>query len=213
MKKVTLPVLALAALIIASCAKEKDGYDKNLTQDTWTLSTAKTVNQTITGNVYTDGTSNTTSTQTVTTEISSGSSTETNYQLDQEDGTTDQFTRLTQVSDFSLTYKFDKEGTYTANRSEKLRSNTTEATGVPPTTVTVTTQAAISSNTGLWNWNNTADQKSILSFDLGSLQVVKISKSELHLKVSTSATDITKPSSAKTKTVTNTQTVDLTMTR
>jgi hypothetical protein len=213
MKKIILPVLALAALIVTSCAKEKDGYDKNLTSDTWNLSTATIVNKTITANVYSDGTDNTTVTSTNTTEISGGVSSREEYNLNQEVGSTDLFTRQIDKSDFSLSYKFEKEGTYKADRTEKLTSVTNESTGTPSSTVTVTNQPATSSNTGLWNWNNTGDQKSILTFDLGSLQVEKITKSELSLKLNTSETEVTKPNSALTKTVTKTNTVSITMTR
>lgn len=213
MIKATLPVLALTALILASCAKEKDGYDKNLTQDTWALSSANVVNTTVTKNVYTDGTPNTTSTQTSTNIIENGSSSEENYSLNQEVGLPDFFTKSTQVSDFSLTYKFEKEGTFQSDRSNELKSTTTESTGVPASTITVTSEPTVSSNTGIWNWNNTGDQKSILTFDLGSLQVDEISKSELNLKLNTSSTEITKPNSAQTKTETNTRTISINMTK
>ena len=213
MKKVTLPALALAALIVASCAKKKDGYDKNLTKDTWTLSTAKVVNETIEKNEYTNGTPNTTTTQRTTTTISGGESSVEQYQLQQEVGSADLFQKQTQVSELSLTYKFEQDGSYTADRTEKLKSVTTESTGNPPATVTVTADATTSKNTGLWSWANTGDQKSILSFDLGALQVESITKSELVLKLNTSSTDVSKPSSAQTKTETQTNTVEITMTR
>jgi len=213
MKKATLPVLALAALIIASCAKEKDGYDKNLTKDTWTLSTAKTVNETITKKVYTNGDPNTTDTERNTTTISGGESSSEQYQLSQETGSADFFTKQTTVSAISLTYKFEEDGNFQADRSTTLKSTTTESTGIPATTVTVTADPAVSTNTGLWSWQNTGDQKSILSFDLGALQVVTISKSELTLKLNTSSTDVTKPSSSQTKTVTTTTTVDITFSK
>lgn len=213
MKKATLPVLALAALIIASCAKEKDGYDKNLTKDTWTLSTATTVNETVTKRVFTNGDPNTTNTQRTTTTISGGQSSVEDYELDQETGTADFFTKLTTVSALSLTYKFEEDGNFQADRSTTLKSTTTESTGNPATTVTVTAEPSVSTNTGLWSWQNTGDQKSLLSFDLGSLQVITISKSELTLKVNTSSTSVTKPSSSETKTVTSTNNVDITFTK
>lgn len=213
MKKVTLPALALAALIVASCAKEKDGYDKNLTKETWNLSTAKVVNENIEKNDYTNGTANTIHTERSTTTITGGQASAEQYQLDQEVGTADLFQKQTKVSELALTYKFEQDGSYTSNRTEKLKSVTTSSTGNPESTVTVTTDATTSQNTGLWSWANTGDQKSILSFDLGSLQVESISKSELVLKLNTSSTDVSKPSSAQTKTETQTSSIEITMTR
>ena len=213
MRKITLPVLALAALIVTSCAKEKDAYDKNLTKDTWTLSSAKIVKEDIVKNDYTDGTDNTTHTERNTTTIGSGEATIEQYELDTEVGSADFFQRGTQVSSLSLTYKFEQDGNYTSNRTEQLKSTSTESTGNPVTTLTVTAQPTTSSNTGLWSWQNTGDQKSILSFDLGALQVESISKDELVLKLNTSNTEVSKPNSAQTKTETSTTTVSITMTK
>lgn len=213
MKKVTLPVLALAALIVASCAKEKDGYDKNLTKETWTLSSAKIVQEQFVKNDYTDGTDNTTNTQRNTTTISGGSSSVEQYQLQTEVNSADFFQRQTQVSDLTVTYKFEEDGSFTTTRTEQLKSVTSESTGNPATTVTVTAQPTESTNVGLWSWANTGDQKSILSFDLGSLQVESIKKDEMILKLNTSSTEVSKPSSAETETETQTMSVEITMTR
>lgn len=213
MKKVTLPVLALAALIVASCAKEKDGYDKNLTKDTWTLSDASIVNETFVKNDFTNGDPNTTSTQRSTTTIKGGQSVQEDYQLQTEVGTADFFTRNTETSDLTLTYKFEQEGTYESNTTAKRRSVSHEETGVPIATVTVTEEATTSSSTGLWSWQNTGDQKSLLSFGLGELQVDEITKDKLSLKLNTKSVEVTKPSTAETETTTKTQAITITFSK
>lgn len=213
MKKITLPALALVALIVASCAKEKDGYDKNLTKETWTLSDASIVNETVVENDYTDGTPNTTNTQRNTTTIKGGESVNENYQIMTEVGNPDFFTRDIETSDLTITYKFEQEGTFESNTNSKRKSVSHEETGIPITTVTVTEEGTTSSSTGLWSWQNTGDQKSLLSFDLGELQVDEITKDQMVLKLNKKSTEVSKPSSAETETETQTTTVTITFTR
>lgn len=209
MKKVILPVLAFAAIIVASCAKEKDGYDKNLTKDTWTLSSLTSVDESVEKDDYTDQPDVTVTTRKTQT-VSGGQLTNETYGLNQTVGTTDQFQKVSELYDYSQTYKFENEGTYTSNESVKLKSVTTSNTANPtPTTQTVTAEATTSSNTGIWAWANTGDQKALFSFDKGSLQVVSIKKDAFVLKLNTSSTEVTKPAPNLTKTETNTKTIDI----
>jgi len=213
MRKITLPALALAALIVTSCAKEKDGYDKNLTNDTWNLSTATIVNENVDKYVYTNGDPNQTQTSKNTTTISGGVQTEEQYTLNQIVNSADFFTKNVVKSDVSLSYKFEKEGTFSSDRSEKVTSTAYSETNVNENVITQTNEAQVSSSTGLWSWQNTGEQKSQLTFDLGSLQVVSIDKSELVLQLRTSSSNTSKPNSATTLTETETTSVDITMTR
>lgn len=209
MKKVILPVLAFAAIIVASCAKEKDGYDKNLTKESWKLSSMTSVTENVEKNDYTDQPDVTVTTRKTQT-VSGGQLTNETYGLNQTVGSTDQFQKVSQLYDYSLTYKFENEGTFTSDQSVKMKSETTSNTANPtPTTQTVTAEATTTSSSGIWSWANTGDQKALFSFDQGSFQVVSIKKDEFVLKLSTSSTEVTKPAPNLTKTETDTKTIDI----
>ena len=211
MRKITLPALALAALIVTSCAKEKDAYDKNLTKDTWTLSSSSDVQQTVTKTDY-NNFPDETNTQRTTETIGGGKRTVEQYESDETIGAATTFNKNTNIYDFSSSYKFEEEGTFTSTTTQKLTSQIAESDGNPPATTPVSGNENTAINSDIWAWQNTADQKALLTFALGSLQVESISKSELKLKLNTSETTVA-PSALATVTKTETRTVSITMTR
>lgn len=216
MKNIKVKVLAFAAasVLVASCAKEKDGYDKNLTKSAWKISSGSIVDETVDARVYTDGTDNTTSTQRETQTFTASSYTDENYQLDTQVGSPDFFQKETYVYDMTTTVTFGEDGTAQTDVTQTLKSVTTESTGNPATTVTVTTQPSQFSDSGYWSWSNNTDQKAYLDFAFGSVGswvVESITKDELVLVMNTTNTSVTKPSSAETKTVTNKVTAKITL--
>lgn len=216
MKSIKVKVLAFAAasILVASCAKEKDGYDKNLTKSAWKIASGSIVEESIDKRDYTDGTDNTTTTQRSTETFTASTYTSEDYQLDTEVGSPDFFQKQIYGYDMTTSITFGEDGVSKTDATQTLKYVTTESTGNPATTVTVTTQPSNLSSTGYWSWSNNTDQKAYLDFafgNIGSWVVESITKDELVLVLNTTSTQVTKPSSAETKTVTSTTTAKITL--
>jgi len=216
MKSIKVKVLAFAAasILVASCAKEKDGYDKNLTRSAWKIASGSIVSEDIVKRDYSDGTDNTTNTQRNTVTLTASTFVSEDYELDTEVGSPDFFQKETYNYDMTSNIAFNEDGTVTSDFVQTLKSVTTESTGNPATTVTVTVPPATQSSTGYWSWKNNTDQKAYLDFafaNIGSWVVESINKNDLVLVINTTSTSITKPSSAETRTEISTTTAKITL--
>lgn len=193
MNKTSLATFVVAGILLASCAKEKDGYDKNLTADTWNYTYGKYDYKTVTEKKFTDGTLNSTKTATTTTTVENGKKVEIINTLEQTVGQADYFLKYTTTWDYTADYKFEKDGSFTSNESEGLRSILTEETNEQPVTTTHSNAPTVISGGGKWFWQNNGEQKAAISVNgLGTFDVVSIKKDEMIL-------ELTYPQSVKTE--------------
>jgi|GEM_PF-1241347 len=216
MKSIKVKVLAFAAasILVASCAKEKDGYDKNLTKSAWKVTSGSIVNETVEKHDYTDGNDNTTNTSRITQTLTSSTFVQEEYELDTKVGDPDFFQKQVDNYDMTVAVTFGEDGVSKTDITQALKSVTVSSTGNPEQTTTYTSLPATSSNSGYWSWSNNTDQKAYLTFGfggIGSWVVESITKDELVLVMNTSSTEINKPSSAETETVTKTITAKITL--
>src|SRR5690606_32384929 len=112
MKSIKVKVLAFAAasILVASCAKEKDGYDKNLTKSAWKIASGCIVEHSIDDRNNTDGTDYTTTTQRSTENFSASTDTSEDYQLDTEVGSPDFFQKQIYGYDMTTSIAFGEDG-------------------------------------------------------------------------------------------------------
>lgn len=213
MKQTIFAAIMLAGVLLVSCAKEKDAYDKNLTADTWNYTGGKTEGETVTEKIFTDGTPNNTKTERKTSTVENGKLVEEDYTLQQTVGQNDYFLKYTTTWDFSATYKFEQDGSLTHNESNALRSILTEETAEQPITVTYTNAPTTLTANETWAWQNNGQQKAVLAFNLGDLDVVSLKKNEMVLKFTQKRVETAHPSSALTVITTTSLDTEITFTR
>ena len=189
MKKVFSIIVPIAVIaLLSGCAKERDNYDKYLTSGTWTLSSASDLDKTVVVKDYvTAGTPTVTSTTDRATNTSGGKSTRVELnQTSLSPGSTT-FTRSTEISNYSLSFEFAKDGTvkYSSSSQELSTQNDTHLGNGPvvnssasPSTVTFTTT---------WTWGNGTETKEQLNiYGIGMFDV-SIKKDALVLTRSTTS--------------------------
>lgn len=203
MKTTNLIVAAACAFIVAGCAKEKDGYDKNLTRSDWKIKSAEIVMKEIDKTDYLDSTPDETQIQMDSTHIAGSEFTTVNYQLNQEVGSPDFFTRTTVKHDFSGNWIFEEGGAGSYEMTEKRISTFTEISGLPGTTVTHSDLPSTNSSSFYWNWKNNDQQKANLEFPFYGNQpvnftVVELDKEQLVLEYTYETVSTSQPN-ANTK--------------
>jgi hypothetical protein len=180
------PVIAL--ILLGGCAKERDNYDKYLTDGTWTLSTMSSTEKKVEQKNYVAAA---TPDQTLTDETTNSTSggKETKVELNQTTLTpgSTTFNRTTTISNHSLTLSFSKEGKVTYVDTKQVLStqfDTHIANGpvVPSSASPETTNYTIP-----WNWGNATETKQLLNlYSLGIFEV-QIKKDQLILTRATNS--------------------------
>lgn len=172
--------------LLSGCAKERDNFDKYLTDGTWTMSSID--EQSIEVETYDyvlPGVPTKTSTSQQTTTYADGKTTTVRYNqtTNVPGGTT--FTRETKVGTVTLTFKFNKDGTYEQASATKSQSsqNDTELGNGP--VVNVAEAERTNSRKGYWYWVNTTETKQQLSFD-GQTFDVSINKNSFSMALNVS---------------------------
>jgi hypothetical protein len=184
---VKILVLVAAVSLATGCAKEKNKYDKWLTDGEWTLSSLNDEDETVVVRIY-DNASETdfTTTNRNTTTVSNGTQVETDYNsFDPETGTTT-FNQNVDNSSFTAKITFSEDGTFTLTRTEEmLSSQSSDENGIDPL-VNISDDPNTFTTTGYWTWQNTTDTKTVILIDDLGIFEVEISKDELKLIRNTS---------------------------
>jgi outer membrane murein-binding lipoprotein Lpp len=213
MKKLTytLAAFSIGALMLVGCAKENNKYDKILTEGAWTVSTVNEVNTQTQFDDYSDATPDETQITTTTTSTAAGVQTMSQESVDKVVGSADA-TEFTEVKyDFTGTMTFGEGGDYTSNVVSKPTHYKHSMNGVVDFDNSITVTESTSNMTDIWNWENTADTKTQISFG-GSTYNVKLEKDKVTLTKSTSSQDksYVSPTQVRTSTITDVVTTVLT---
>lgn len=183
MKNLTkLVVLVLAISLATGCAKERNNYDKWLTDGEWSLSSGHEEDETVTDRNYVDANDvDYVDTDRETAEYNGSTRIEKDYNsFDPATGTTTFQENITN-SNYTSKITFSEDGTYTMTYTEEtvsVQQNDENSTGTvfniddEPNTFTVT---------GYWTWQNTTDTKTVILIDELGIFEVEISKDELKL--------------------------------
>ena len=189
MKKNSILFVSIVSIaLLSGCAKERDNYDKYLTDGTWTMSSISEQGQEVeTFDYVLAGTPTKTTTSQRSSTYADGKVTSVAYdQTTYLPGATT-FTRETKTGIFTLTFKFNKDGTYEeANSSKSLSSQNDTELGNGPV-VYVAAAERTSSRTGQWYWVNTTETKQQLSID-GQTFDVSINKNSFSMALGISGT-------------------------
>lgn len=183
---ISISVISIA--LLSGCAKERDNYDKYLTDSTWTMSSISEQGQEVeTFDYVLAGTPTKTETSQRNSTYADGKVTSVTYdQTTYVPGATT-FTRETKTGIFTLSFKFNKDGTYEeANSSKSLSSQNDTELGNGPVVYVAGTERS-SSRTGSWYWVNTTETKQQLSLD-GQTFDVSINKNSFSMTLSLSGT-------------------------
>lgn len=187
-KNSTILASIVAIALLTGCAKERDNYDKYLTDGTWTMSSIAEQGQEVeTYDYVLAGTPTKTTSSQQSSTYTAGKVTSVSYnQTTYVPGATT-FTRETKVGIFNLTFKFNKEGTYeVANTSKSISSQNDTELGNGPV-VLVAAAERTSLRTGSWYWVNTTETKQQLSLD-GQTFDVSINKNSFSMTLNVSGT-------------------------
>lgn len=179
----------IAIALLTGCAKERDNYDKYLTDGTWTMQSISEQGQEVgTFDYVLAGTPTKTETSQRNATYADGKVTSVSYdQTTYVPGATT-FTRETKVGTFNLTFKFNKDGTYTqTNTSKRLSSQNDTELGNGPVVYVAETERT-SARTGLWYWVNTTETKQQLSLD-GQTFDVTINKNSFSMVLTISGSE------------------------
>lgn len=181
-------VSVISIALLSGCAKERDNYDKYLTDGTWTMtSIEERGNEVETFDYVLAGIP----TRTVTTQQSGtyadGKVTSVNYhQTTYVPGATT-YTRATKVGTYSISFKFNKDGTYERSSTSKNQStqNDTELGNGPVVYVAEAERTSAQSN--LWYWMNTTETKKQINLN-GQMFDVSINKNNFSITLNVSGT-------------------------
>jgi len=186
--KSLLMIVAVVALAITGCQKEKNKLDKRLTADTWKLSAYSLNNSRVTQRDYTSpSTDDTKNSETSTVTFNGTTWTDVSYD-ENISGATTIFSRETETYSYNAEVKFNEEGTFELKVSKALKTSKIEASGiineetyvVDPTTETYT---------GYWVWGNNTSTKEVIFLDGFGQYTVELSKDELKLSRTTSSNE------------------------
>lgn len=179
-------VVGTAIALLTGCAKERDNYDKYLTSGTWTMTSVEEYGkEENTYDYVAAGTPTKVETSEESGSVKSGETTSIDFtQITYLPGATT-FTRKTKKGKLSLSFTFNKDGTYqVTNSSQKLTEQTdTELSNGPIVNVTEPTHTSTSS--GIWYWQNTTETKQQISLN-GQMLDVEITKTGLTLSLNIS---------------------------
>ncbi len=189
MKKSSLFFTTIVAIaLLSGCAKERDNYDKYLTDGTWTMNSVAVQGNSVEVRDYVVvGTPTKTTTEENSETAVDGKSTNIDFkQISYSPGVTT-FTRKTERGTITASFKFNKDGTYErSSTSQKLsKQNDTEvATG---TVTNLSESVKTEFQTGQWSWGNRTQTKQAIYLD-GMAFNLSISKSNLELSLNIAST-------------------------
>ena len=176
MKKIKYTLASLTivgALLLSSCAKENNKYDKILTDGTWNVTSWEQKSETVQNKNYVNsGDIDKTHTEISTSSLSGSTLTEVDYSEDKDSPGLTTFNRNTNGSQYSLTFTFNEDGTFTYNNSKALRTASAEDETGSLGSANFSDPAEVTTYTGYWNWANTTDTKTQIQLtNLGTFDV------------------------------------------
>lgn len=176
-------VVGVAIALLTGCAKERDNYDKYLTSGTWTMTTVEEYGkEEYTYDYVAAGTPTKVETSEETATITAGQTTSVDLTKTAYVPGATTFTRKTKKGKLSLTFTFNKDGTYQlANTSQKLTEQTDTELGDGPVLNVAETERNNASS-GLWFWQNTTETKQQINLN-GQMFDVDITKNGLVLSL------------------------------
>jgi len=172
----------VAVLLMSGCAKERDNYDKYLTDGTWTLSTRSSSERRVEQKNYVAAaTPDQTITEETTSNISGGKETKVDLsQTTLTPGATT-FMRTTTISNHSLTLSFSKDGNVTYSDTKQDLSTQFDTHIINGPVVPSSAQPETTTYNFPWNWGNATETKQLLNlYNFGTFEV-QIKKDQLIL--------------------------------
>jgi hypothetical protein len=181
--KSLLMIVAVVALAITGCQKEKNKLDKRLTKDEWKLSGYSLEEKEVTQNEYSvsspflDNYKNTETRK----ETFNGSIWTTILFEENINGNATSPNTDTYTYSFSSQAKFNEDGTYTITTSKARRSSKIGEGSGTIYENTYTDDPTVETVTGYWVWGDNTSTKEVIFIDGLGQYTVELSKDELKL--------------------------------